>query len=107
MPLARAIDDMTANFREQVNESALTYNISPTTLNQVAVSHISGEGDSEKGPVTSTPASALKAPAFKARSSNPRPVVFGADSYSSSPRQAPNDALLVDPLPTDVQRVIV
>ena len=108
VPLARAINDMTVNFREQVNELALTYNMSPITLNQVAVNPISGKGDSDKGPVTSTPASALKAPAFKAQSTpNQRPVVFSADSYSSSPRQAPNDTLLVDPLPADVQRVIV
>ena len=108
VPLARAINDMTVNFREQVNELALTYNMSPITLNQVAVNHISGKGDSDKGPVTSTPASALEAPAFKAQSTpNPRPVVFSADSYSSSPRQAPNDTLLVDPLSADVQRVIV
>ena len=80
MPLARAINDMTVNFREQVNELALTYNMSPITLNQVAVNHISGKGDSDKGPVTSTPASALEAPAFKAQSTpNPRPVVFSAD----------------------------
>lgn len=94
---------MTVNFREQVNELALTYNISSTTLRHVAVNHICGKGEDEKGPVTSTPASALKTQT----SPSPRSVASSSASHPVSALQAPNDTLLVNPLPADVQRVIV
>lgn len=103
VPLAHAIGDMTVNFREQVNELALTYNISPTTLRHVAVNHICGKGEDEKGPVTSTPASALKTQT----SPSSRSVASSDASHPVSASQTPNDTLLVNPLPADVQRVIV
>lgn len=103
VPLARAIDNMTVNFREQVNELALTYNISPATLNQVAVTHMCGKGDNDKGPLTSTPASGLKTQP----SPNPRPIASSDVNFPSSPTQAPDDTLLINPLPADVKRVIV
>lgn len=103
VPLARAIDDMTVNFREQVNELALTDNISPATLNQVAVNHMCGKGDNDKGPLMSTSASGLKTQP----SPNPRPIASSDANFPSSSTQAPDDTLLINPLPADVKRVIV
>ncbi|KAK2841795.1 hypothetical protein Q5P01_011995 [Channa striata] len=45
--LARAIGNMTISFQEQVNELALTYNISPATLNQVALNRMYERNNSE------------------------------------------------------------
>lgn len=103
VPLARAIGDMTVHFKEQVEELAFVYNVSPTTLSQVAVNRICGKVDHPKGPATSTPAAALKAQP----SHSPRFVVSSDVNHPCSSKQTPNDSLLINPLPADVQKVIV
>lgn len=103
VPLARLIDDMTATFSAQVNELAQTYNISPHTLRNVAVHHICGKGSGEQSPITSTPASVPKTQATP----NPRTVASGDFGHLSSATQISDGSLSVNPLPADVQRVIV
>lgn len=103
VPLARVIGDLTATFNEQVDGLALTYNISPTTLRHIAVNQIGGKGDAEQSPITSTPAPAARTQTF----SNPRTVDFSDVSHPSGATQATDGTLLVNPLPAEVQRVIV
>lgn len=104
VPLGRAIGNMTLNFQEQVNELALTYNISPATLNQVALNSMSTKTISDSGPLFSSPALAVKSqtPPEKA------PVAsFGAESAASSSHVTSVDPVLINPLPADIQRVVV
>lgn len=104
VPLARAIDDVTASFREQVNELALAYNVSPMTLNQAAVSHMCGKNDTYKGLATSTPALGVKTQSTP----GPRSTAACDDGHVPKAKQALDaDSLLVDPVPAEVQRVIV
>lgn len=103
VPLARAVGDLTVQFQEQVNELALTYGMSPITLSQAAVNHICGRGDGVKGPAASTPVSARKTQPF----SNLQPVYSSNVNSPSSGTQAPSGALLINPLPADVQNVIM
>lgn len=103
VPLARAVGDLTVQFQEQVNVLALTYGMSPITLSQVAVNHICGRGEGVKGPVASTPTSALKLQPLP----NLQRVDSGDVNSPSSGMHAPSDTLTINPLPADVQNVIV
>lgn len=103
VPLAQAIGDMTVHFKEQMDELAAAYNVSPVTLSQVAATQIYGKTDHPKGALASTPAAALRAQP----SHNPRVVVSADSNQPCGSKQTPNDSLLINPLPADVQKVIV
>lgn len=103
VPLARVISDMTATFSEQMNHLAQTYNISPVTLRHVALNQICGGDEGDLSPITSTPASAPKTQTLP----NPGPGVFVDIGSPISASKAPEASQSVNPLPADVQRVIV
>uniref|UniRef100_A0A3Q2DJ08 CCHC-type domain-containing protein n=1 Tax=Cyprinodon variegatus TaxID=28743 RepID=A0A3Q2DJ08_CYPVA len=94
---------MTVHFKEQMDELAAAYNVSPVTLSQVAATQIYGKTDHPKGALASTPAAALRAQP----SHNPRVVVSADSNQPCGSKQTPNDSLLINPLPADVQKVIV
>lgn len=100
VPLAQALGNMTVSFREQVNEMALAYNISPTTLHQVALSQVCGREDSDHGSTTSTPAAGFKSQHLV----TPSPAVSCEVKH---PTTSTHENLVINPLPTDVQKVIV
>lgn len=85
-----------------MNKLAFAYNVSPTTLSQVAVNQICEKVDHPKGPATSTPPAALKA-----QPSGSFRVVSSDADHPCSSKQTPNDSLRINPLPADVQKVIV
>ncbi|KAL7824273.1 hypothetical protein SRHO_G00342580 [Serrasalmus rhombeus] len=99
--LAFVVEDLTTNFKEQLQELATCYNVSPSALSRLVAGKIFNLQGHHVKPLTSTPKAATDPPQ---NTENGRATAEGTDCVHDISAQGTSPILAV---PAEVQRVVV